>query len=246
MAESAGHQITGELPPTETDQSLDQPKGAVQMTELSNPQSQERSAEASSNEPPVPAKDTARTGQSSSSSNPAALTMTDTSPEGSGKGKERASIPPALEMAEASNSGRQDDNFDYVPKSPLPTDSLACRIALLHAQLSSRWTFKIDEKYLDKRGVEIPVTPADGRKDPLNLTVRTLKELILREWKTEWQTPPSSIQYIRLIYYGKFLQDDQTLSSECPAGPRVWKFFLAYLALLQHLNSATIPKTSCT
>ena len=228
MAESTTPQPSTADPTVKKGPSLDQPRGAVQMEDLSQPKPAEGTAEpTAANELPVPAKDAVPVAQSSSSSGglvepivaPSAkgkekATQFSADPdeeaitqpaqtEGSGKGKERATDD---ETADALS--------DDKPETPAPTENLACRIALLHAQLSSRWTFKIDERYLDKRGVEIPGTSADGRKDPLSLTVKTLKELILREWKAEWQAPPSSVQYIRLIYYGKFLQDEQTLSSK--------------------------------
>jgi len=37
--------------------------------------------------------------------------------------------------------------------------------------------------------------------------VYTLKELILREWREEWEAQPSSPSSIRLIFFGKLLDD---------------------------------------
>jgi len=69
----------------------------------------------------------------------------------------------------------------------------------------ARHPYKIDEKYLKKRKVEV-----DGM-DPLNISVYTLKELILRDWRPEWESPPSSPSSIRLIHFGRMLDDKSPL-----------------------------------
>jgi Ubiquitin-2 like Rad60 SUMO-like len=47
----------------------------------------------------------------------------------------------------------------------------------------------------------------NGKKDPFSISVYTLKELILREWREEWETKPSSPSSIRLIHFGRLLDD---------------------------------------
>lgn len=47
--------------------------------------------------------------------------------------------------------------------------------------------------------------------DPFNLSVYKLKELILREWRDEWETKPASPSSIRLISFGKLLDDKGVL-----------------------------------
>ncbi|KAK5199569.1 hypothetical protein LTR72_004717 [Exophiala xenobiotica] len=69
----------------------------------------------------------------------------------------------------------------------------------------ARHPFRLDAKYLAKRNVEV----ADA--DPYNLSVYKLKELILREWREEWEAKPSSPNYIRLISMGKMLDDKASL-----------------------------------
>jgi hypothetical protein len=69
----------------------------------------------------------------------------------------------------------------------------------------ARHPFRLDAKYLAKRNVEVADT------DPFNLSVYKLKELILREWREEWDTKPSSPNYIRLISMGKMLDDKASL-----------------------------------
>lgn len=75
----------------------------------------------------------------------------------------------------------------------------------------ARHPYKIDEKYLTKRNVTIPGTTESGTKDPFSISVYTLKELILREWREEWEAQPSSPSSIRLIYFGRLLDDKAVL-----------------------------------
>ncbi len=96
----------------------------------------------------------------------------------------------------------------------------------------ARHPYKIDEKYLKKRNVNV------DENDPVNMSVYTLKELIWREWRdgehsmttqmavsaeteplltcgcADWEIRPSSPSAIRLIYYGKMLEDKSRLHGE--------------------------------
>ncbi|OAP65774.1 hypothetical protein AYL99_01746 [Fonsecaea erecta] len=72
----------------------------------------------------------------------------------------------------------------------------------------ARHPFKLDNKYFAKRNVEVP------ENDPFNLSVYKLKELILREWREEWEAKPSSPTSIRLISMGKLLDDKASLKGE--------------------------------
>lgn len=65
----------------------------------------------------------------------------------------------------------------------------------------ARHPFNLDAAYLAKRNVQ-----TQGN-DPFNLSVYKVKELILREWRTEWESKPSSPSAIRLIHFGKVLDD---------------------------------------
>ncbi|KAL8669659.1 MAG: hypothetical protein Q9168_005755 [Polycauliona sp. 1 TL-2023] len=97
-------------------------------------------------------------------------------------------------------------SFEKPP--PLPQESEVVGPSLLITLLlitGARHPYKIDEKYLDKRNVIV-----DG-KDPVNMSVYTLKELIWREWRDDWEMRPSSPSAIRLIYYGKMLEDKSRL-----------------------------------
>ncbi|KAH8679072.1 ubiquitin-related domain-containing protein, partial [Tricladium varicosporioides] len=82
----------------------------------------------------------------------------------------------------------------------------------------ARHPYKIDEKYLAKRNVNVPGMTEAGRKDPFSISVYTLKELILREWREEWEAQPSSPSSIRLIFFGRLL-DDKTPLKDCKFSP---------------------------
>jgi len=75
----------------------------------------------------------------------------------------------------------------------------------------ARHPYRIDEKYLLKRQVNVPGKTDSGKMDPYSISVYTLKELILREWREEWETKPSSPSSIRLIYFGRLLDDNSAL-----------------------------------
>lgn len=94
------------------------------------------------------------------------------------------------------------------------TEAPVCNITLL-LPTGARHPYKIDEKYLSKRGVDIPETVAEtGQPDPFSISVYKLKELILREWREEWEGKPASPTSIRLIHFGKLLDDKESLKSE--------------------------------
>jgi hypothetical protein len=85
----------------------------------------------------------------------------------------------------------------------------------------ARHPYKIDEKYLTKRSVSVPGVTENGRKDPYSISVYTLKELILREWREEWEAKPSSPTSIRLIYFGRLLDDKTPLKGMLSLLPRI-------------------------
>ena len=90
---------------------------------------------------------------------------------------------------------------------PIPKDESlgpALMITLL-LTTGARHPFKLDPRYLLKRGVDVE------NNDPYNLSVYKLKELILREWREEWEQKPSSPSSIRLITFGKLLDDKAPL-----------------------------------
>lgn len=85
-----------------------------------------------------------------------------------------------------------------------------CNITLLLTS-GSRHPYKINARYLSRRNVPIPGLADDGSPDPFSISVYTLKELILREWRSDWEAKPSSPSSIRLIHFGKLLDDKEAL-----------------------------------
>jgi hypothetical protein len=97
--------------------------------------------------------------------------------------------------------------------TPVVSHSEAGPVLIITLLLTSgaRHPYKIDERYLTKRNVNVPGVTEAGRKDPYSISVYTLKELILREWREEWEAQPSSPSSIRLIYFGRLLDDKTPL-----------------------------------
>ena len=63
---------------------------------------------------------------------------------------------------------------------PVPKDMEAAGPILMMTLLlttGARHPFKVDSKYLNKRGIKLP------GNDPFNMSVYDLKEMILREWR---------------------------------------------------------------
>lgn len=88
-----------------------------------------------------------------------------------------------------------------------------CNITLLLTS-GSRHPYKIDARYLTRRNVTMPDETESGLPDPFSISVYTLKELILREWRSDWEAKPASPSSIRLIHFGKLLDDKEQLKSE--------------------------------
>ncbi|KAK3391135.1 ubiquitin-related domain-containing protein [Podospora didyma] len=126
------------------------------------------------------------------------------------KGKDKADPPAPIEKQ------GDDDSLSIEPSDPTvlnpgsSSEPLICTITLL-LPTGARHPYKIDEKYLSKRNVEIPDVTPSGQKDPFSISVYKLKELILREWREEWDGKPASPTSIRLIHFGKLLDDKEQL-----------------------------------
>ncbi|RDW80650.1 ubiquitin-like protein [Coleophoma crateriformis] len=121
-----------------------------------------------------------------------------------------ADAPPTISGLDSAAIGPAVEN---VPSAG-PNDSAQVLIITLLLTSGARHPYKIDEKYLSKRNVTVPGVTDGGRKDPYSISVYTLKELILREWREEWEAKPTSPSSIRLIYFGRLL-DDKTPLKEC-------------------------------
>jgi hypothetical protein len=107
-------------------------------------------------------------------------------------------------------TGPSTDTAIAPPTSGANAANPVCIITLLLTS-GARHPFKLDEKYLTKRNVDVPEVTESGKKDPFSISVYTLKELILREWRDEWEAKPSSPSSIRLIHFGRLLDDKTPL-----------------------------------
>ncbi|KAI0817983.1 ubiquitin-related domain-containing protein [Xylaria sp. FL0064] len=121
--------------------------------------------------------------------------------------------------AEASSSAQHDgpaspenEELTIDPVESQPNNGVAAVNIMLQLTTGARHPFRIDEKYLTKRNVTVTGKTEDGKMDPASITVYTLKELILRDWRKEWEEPPREPSSIRLIHFGKLLEDRNQLS----------------------------------
>ncbi|CAN8102548.1 unnamed protein product [Discula destructiva] len=149
-------------------------------------------ADIDSTQPSVPAKDDPDTAAS--------------------KGKEKEEHAPVNrpDRTDSLSIGAADDPNSTTPN---PADGPVCNITLL-LPTGARHPYKIDDRYLTKRNVDVPEVTENGKKDPFSVSVYKLKELILREWRDEWDGKPASPSSIRLIHFGKLLDDKEQLNSE--------------------------------
>lgn len=199
MADTASASAGADSGAREGTSSMHQPAesaGDVEMKDLSKPQPDPANPETKSshshdgeNRPiPVPDKDVKNPPNAEASSSAAARHDGPALPE------------------------NEDLTIDPV-ESPPNNGALTVNIML---QLTNgvRHPFRIDERYLTKRNVTVTGKTEDGNMDPASITIYTLKELILRDWRNEWDDPPREPSSIRLIHFGKLLEDRNQLSRE--------------------------------
>lgn len=137
-----------------------------------------------------------------------------TAQETSSKGQEKTEpSPPAEKQREGDSLSIEPSDLTPPTGSGGSPDSPVCSITLL-LPTGAKHPYKIDEKYLSKRNVEIPDVTETGVKDPFSISIYKLKELILREWREEWESKPASPSSIRLIHFGKLLDDKEQLKSQ--------------------------------
>lgn len=83
----------------------------------------------------------------------------------------------------------------------------------------ARHPYKIDEKYLKNRNCEAHAK--DGTFEPRELSGYKLKELIWTDWRSEWEPRPAAPSSIRLIIWGKMVDDKKCLSGMFCVYPRL-------------------------
>lgn len=197
-------------PAPASDAPLQQPAGAVSLSPIEKPSDTEA--------PSNPIQPTAR--EASPQEITASLSHPSEEPVSEPKGKEKATTTTDTDTTTTSNpppalpTKTSAESLSITPSAPPPQpDNPTCNITLL-LPTGARHPYKIDERYLLKRSVAVPETTEAGHKDPFSISVYTLKELILREWREEWNDKPASPSSIRLIHFGKLLDDKEQLKSE--------------------------------
>ncbi|OBT68538.1 hypothetical protein VE03_01670 [Pseudogymnoascus sp. 23342-1-I1] len=134
-----------------------------------------------------------------------------------GEEKSKEVINSSAPLSLDSNTGETAaDEGQPLSDSVSPSTDVAnpvCNIMLLLTS-GARHGYRVDERYLLKRQMTIPGVTENGKKDPYSISVITLKELILKEWREEWDAKPTSPSSIRLIYFGRLLNDNVPLK-EC-------------------------------
>lgn len=200
----------GKAAPVETSR-LEQPNDAVAMESITQPSEQtsaDHSREAADKTiavEPAPSTTVPTTSENINQSTAAV--------SASPKGKEKESVPPPPPTKQDSNLGIGPAVDDIREVSGGSSDGPVCTITLLLTS-GSRHPYKIDAKYLSRRNVDIPDQTESGLPDPFSISIYTLKELILREWRSDWEAKPASPSSIRLIHFGKLLDDKEPLKSK--------------------------------
>ncbi|KAM4056895.1 ubiquitin-2 like rad60 SUMO-like domain-containing protein [Hirsutella rhossiliensis] len=129
--------------------------------------------------------------------------------ESKGKGKEQDAPTPPSKQRRDSLAAIGPAQDDVRAAAPSGTDGgPVCSITLLLTS-GSRHPYKIDARYLTRRNVAMPEETEAGHPDPFSISIYTLKELILREWRNDWEAKPASPSSIRLIHFGKLLEDKE-------------------------------------
>lgn len=227
---TADANMSGGQPPKDGNALLAEPQDAVPMKNLSQSSSTETDAAAntkttttSADRGPSPDASTKPEASNDTTAAAAATATTTTSgdaddsiePSTKGKEKEPAAQSEVKSQDDSMAIGPSVDDVQAVNNSP--SDGPVCNITLL-LTTGARHPYKLDEKYLTKRNVNVPGLTEAGKKDPFTISVYTLKELILREWRDEWDSKPASPSSIRLIHFGKLLDDkDQLKRKHRPA-----------------------------
>ncbi|KAI1383628.1 uncharacterized protein F4822DRAFT_83249 [Hypoxylon trugodes] len=198
MADATPASTGGDQGPREERVSINQPVGDVEMEDLSKTQPEPANPDTNLDAP------TPQNHESESEPTPIPVPDKDP-PTGESAPKARSKAP----------AGGDDQDLTIDPVEPAAGTSedndLAVDIMLLLTS-GARHPFRIDEKYLAKRNVTVTGRTEDGKLDPFSITVYTLKELILRDWRKEWDQPPREPSAIRLIHFGKLLEDRNQLS----------------------------------
>ena len=231
MAEKAGPSTTGgDQGPKEEQLSLQQPSGDVEMEDLPSTQSKPANPDSNPDGPaavpstpsPVSPQTNDAAGPATAAEIPSPSPVTDADADVDAEAKAPAPkstvAPSGGETSTTTKAqGKAPENTDDLTIDPVEPETsadggeMAVEIMLL-LTTGARHPFRIDEKYLTKRNVAVTGKTEDGKMDPSSITVYTLKELILRDWRKEWDQPPREPSAIRLIHFGRMLEDRMPLN----------------------------------
>ncbi|RMY96980.1 hypothetical protein D0862_08298 [Hortaea werneckii] len=126
--------------------------------------------------------------------------------------------PPPSQQDPSTHTRKPSEALGPATETPLPnptstTSPTTGPVLLITLMLTTgqRHPYKIDEKYLANRNTTA-TTKTGEDFDPLRLSGYKLKELIWTDWRSEWEPRPAAPGSIRLIIYGKMVEDKKSLS----------------------------------
>ncbi|CAZ85252.1 unnamed protein product [Tuber melanosporum] len=127
-------------------------------------------------------------------------------------------LSPVNSAATSSPGSTTDDSTPPPPPSEMKPPSSSLPITASKPSLSItlllisgvRHQFVINESYLESHSVT-GGTGKDSLKDPFEMSVWQLKECIWKDWRDEWDQRPASALFVRLIHFGRMLDDKQHL-----------------------------------
>ncbi|RAK96664.1 uncharacterized protein BO80DRAFT_222207 [Aspergillus ibericus CBS 121593] len=184
--------------PAPGDTNLTSQPPAIESEELSGPTAHEN-AQLESQEPSSSDAKPTEGDENTTSASAPKQSPVDAAPSASASPEQYDEAKATAAGSELPSQGSDDTAKDEEDSGP----SLVITLLLI---TGSRHPFKIDANYLRKRSVNVE------NYDPFAMSVYTLKELIWREWRQDWETRPSSPSSIRLISFGKLLDDKAPLS----------------------------------
>ncbi|KAK9348662.1 hypothetical protein V1522DRAFT_149079 [Lipomyces starkeyi] len=115
----------------------------------------------------------------------------------------------------------EDDDDKSIIVSPLTVTLLL--ISGLRASIT------IDREYMKGHSL--------GLREPESLTVLTLKECIWKDWKEEWGGRPGGTEYIRLIHFGRLLDDKDSLGG-------TYSFFCTDICANREFAASQLSRTN--
>lgn len=201
-------------PPTHDTARLQQPSDAVPMESIPQSQPDSNSIAATTTATAPEADSSTAVAATVISDEPSAApgveTSTDKEAPKEGESTAASAPPPLVKDRSDSIMAIGPAQDDITAMTPGATDGPVCQITLL-LTTGTRHPYKIDARYLAKRNVPVPDNTEAGQPDPFSISIYTLKELILREWRSDWEAKPASPSSIRLIHFGKLLDDKEQL-----------------------------------